>query len=323
MTASGGLLEGIGIFADLGREDREEVARHMTIRTCEPGELLCREGDPGDELYVIVSGRVAVTITPKGASEIVLNHVGAGAFFGEMSILEQAPRSATCRAEERSQVLALGAEGFHALIRSRPRAAVTLLRRMAAITASRLGNMGSLISQMVQWGEQARKRAVTDDATGLFNRRFYDESMENVLQRADLESRVVGLAMFDLDRFGNLNKAYGQEFCDRLIVDVAGVFKKVFGDTDILVRYGGDEFTFVMPGRDAEGAADRCRAVNDGVRALRFAEHPELRLTCSLGVAVYPVHAKTLSELRETADKALYRAKEAGRDRTEVYTPAP
>jgi diguanylate cyclase (GGDEF)-like protein len=319
VKASGALLDGIGIFSDLGPEEREDVAARIVRRKCEPGELLCSEGEPGDELYVILSGAVAATITPEGAAEITLSRATAGAFFGEMSILEQAPRSATCRAVEHSEVLVLGAEGFHDLIRSRPRAAVAMLRRMAAITASRLGNMGSLISQMVQWGEQARKRAVTDDATGLFNRRFYDESMDSVLQRADVEGRVVALAMFDLDRFGDLNKSYGQVFCDHLIVEVSDVFKRAFGDTDILVRYGGDEFAFVMPGRDADSAAERCRSVNEGVRSLRFAEHSELRLTCSLGVAVYPIHAKSLADLRENADKALYRAKEAGRDRTEVF----
>jgi diguanylate cyclase (GGDEF)-like protein len=312
-------LDGIGIFADLRPEERADVAARMVRRQCEPGRLLCQEGEPGDELYVIVSGSVAVTIAPKGAAEITVNRVGPGAFFGEMSIVEEAPRSATCRATERCEYLALRAEDFHVLMGSRPRAAAAILRRMAAITAIRLSQTGSLLSQMVQWGEQARRRAVTDEATGLFNRRFYDESLASLLQRADLEGATVALAMFDLDKFGDLNKAYGQVFCDRLIVHASNVFKGAFGDTDILVRYGGDEFTFVMPGRDGGEAVERCRAVNDGIQGLSFPEHPELRLTCSLGLAVYPQHAKSLDGLRDCADKALYRAKEMGRDRTVVY----
>jgi diguanylate cyclase (GGDEF)-like protein len=318
VNPSGDMLTNIGIFSDLAAGDRDEVARRMGLRGCEPGELLFQEGDPGTELYVILSGTVAITVRSKDGEEIRLGEAGAGDFFGEMSIVEQAPRSATCRAESRSEFLALGAEGFHELIRSRPRIAMAILRRMAAIIAARLAETGSLLSQMVQWGEQARKRAITDDATGLFNRRFYDESLDGIVQRADLEGASVALAMFDLDRFGNLNKTYGQAFCDRLIVDAAGVFKRVFGHTDILVRYGGDEFTFVMPGRDGTSALERCRAVNEEIRSLRFPEHPELTLTCSLGVAVYPAQAKTLTELREKADHALYRAKELGRDRSEI-----
>ena len=319
MNATGSMLEGIGIFADLSPEDREAVAQLMERRRCDRGELLFREGDPGEELFVVLSGLVSITVKPKEGAEITLGTAAAGAFFGDMSIIEEAPRSATCRAEESCEFLALHADNFHRLIRNRPRAAVGLLRRMAAITAARLGQTGSLLSQMVQWGEQARKRAVTDEATGLFNRRFYDESMGGILQRADIDGVPVALAMFDLDRFGNLNKTYGQAFCDNLIVLASGLFKKVFGEKDILVRYGGDEFTFVMPGRDASSAIERCRAVNEGIRSMRFTEHPELRLTCSLGIAVYPAHAKTLDGLREAADKALYRAKEGGRDRTEVY----
>lgn len=317
MSPDGAALRGIGIFQDLSEEERAEVARRMSVRRCDRGELLCREGDPGDELYVIVSGSVAVTVRAADAAEIVLTRITAGAFFGEMSIVERAPRSATCRAEESCEFLALHAEAFHDLIARRPRAAVAMLRRMAAITASRLDQTGSLLSQMVQWGEGARKRAVTDEATGLFNRRFYDESLDGVLQRADLAREPVGLAMFDLDRFGALNKTYGQEFCDRLVVAVAGVIKAVFGEHDILVRYGGDEFAFLMPGRDATSSLERCRAVNEGIRRLSFAEHPELHLTSSIGVAVYPDGAKSAAELKESADRALYRAKELGRDRTE------
>ncbi len=318
MSPDGQMLRGIDIFQDLSDEDRTEVAGRMRLQRCGRGELLFREGDPGDELYVIASGSVAITVKPQSGAEIVLSRMSAGAFFGEMSIVERAPRSATCRAEESCEFLALHADGFHDLIARRPRAAVAILRRMAAITSARLGQTGSFLSQMVQWGEDARKRAVTDEATGLFNRRFYDESLDGILQRADLARVPVGLAMFDLDRFGTLNKSYGQTFCDRLIVEAAGVFKRVFGEQDILVRYGGDEFTFVMPGRDSGSSVERCRAVNEGIRTLAFPEHPELRLSCSLGVAVYPEQARTQAELKEKADQALYRAKEKGRDRTEL-----
>ena len=193
-----------------------------------------------------------------------------------------------------------------------------MLRRMAAITATRLDSTGTLLSQMVKWGEGARKRAITDPATGLFNRRFYDESLDGIVRRAEVEGATLGLAMFDLDRFGSLNKEYGQAFGDRLIVESAAAFRRVFAPTDILVRYGGDEFAFLLPGRDAASALERCRAVNEEIRSLRFAEHPELRLTCSLGLAVFPTHARTLAELKDKADKALYRAKEGGRDRTEA-----
>ncbi len=313
-----GSLGRIGIFADLAPKERAQVAGRMKQRTCRKGELLFREGDPGDELFLILSGSVAVTVKPQRGAEITLSEISAGNFLGEMSIIEQAPRSATCRALADCELLTLSADDFLDLVASRPRAAAAVLRRMAAITAERLGNTGALLSQMVKWGEGARKRAITDPATGLFNRRFYDESLDAIAHRAEVEGASLALAMFDLDHFGDLNKAHGQAFGDRLIAEAAAALRRVFAPTDILVRYGGDEFAFVLPGRDAASALERCRAVNREIRRLRFAEHPDLRLTCSVGLAVYPTHARTLAELKEKADKALYRAKESGRDRTEA-----
>jgi diguanylate cyclase (GGDEF)-like protein len=314
----GGELRGISIFVDLTDEDLKEVRRNMHQRTVRKGDTLFGEGDPGDELFVILKGAVAVTVRTQAGEEVALSEIGAGNFLGEMSIVEQATRSATCRAVQNCELLTLHADDFLTLIVSRPAAASAILRRMAAITAARLGTTGSLLSQMVKWGEGSRKRALTDEATGLFNRRFYDESFADIMRRTNLEGRPLALAMFDLDRFGSLNKEYGQVFGDRLIVEAAAVFRRAFGETDILVRYGGDEFAFILPGRDEDAAVARCAAVNEGIRALRFAEHPDLRLTCSLGVAVHPRHALTLEELKDRADKALYRAKELGRDRTET-----
>lgn len=313
-----GSLGRIGIFADLDPSERAQVAGRMKPRTFRKGQVLFREGDPGDEMFLILSGRVAVTVKPEQGGEITLSEISAGNFLGEMSIIEQAPRSATCRALTDCELLTLHADDFLDLIASRPRAAAAVLRRMAAITAERLGNTGALLSQMVKWGEGARKRAITDPATGLFNRRFYDESLDAIVHRAEVEGASLALAMFDLDHFGILNKAFGQAFGDRLIAEAAAALRRVFASTDILVRYGGDEFAFVLPGRDAASALERCRAVNEEIRRLRFADHPDLRLTCSLGLAVYPTHARTLEELKEKADKALYRAKESGRDRTEA-----
>ena len=120
---------------------------------------------------------------------------------------------------------------------------------MLSITVKRLLNVGAFVTQMVQWGEESRKRAITDPATGLFNRRYLEESFEGLVNRARTEGSSLSFVMFDMDRFGTLNTKYGQEFCDGLIVISAGVFRDVFSKDDILVRYGGDEFIFIFPGQ--------------------------------------------------------------------------
>jgi diguanylate cyclase (GGDEF)-like protein len=282
-----------------------------------PGEAMFREGEAGEELFAVVSGLVSVSVLSPDGEAIELSRVGPGAFFGEMAILERATRSATCAAVEATECLVLKAEDFQALIAETPNAAVGVLDRMLGIAAGRLLSTGSFLSQMVQWGDDARKRAITDAATGLFNRRYLEDSWDGLVARARREGSPLSYAMFDLDRFGKLNAAHGAEFCDRLIVTVAGEFRRVFGEEDILVRYGGDEFSFILPCADLE-AERKCEAVCHALRSLSFPEKPGLSISCSIGLS----HLEECSggdELKERADKALYAAKEGGRDRAVVW----
>jgi diguanylate cyclase (GGDEF)-like protein len=308
------LLGGIDIFSVLGRPELAALAAKMRSRAYEPGEAVFREGESGDELFVVTSGLVSVSVRSGDAEDIELTRMGAGAFFGEMAILERAPRSATCAAVERTDCLVLKADDFEALLVEEPKAAVGVLERMLGIAADRLLKTGSFLSRMVQWGDDARKRAVTDSATGLFNRRYLEDSFESILARVKREEKGLSFAMFDLDRFGKLNAAYGAEFCDRLIVLVAEAFRRVFGEEDILVRYGGDEFCFLI--RDSPAEAERkCGGVCAALRGLSFPEHPELKVSCSIGLAHFPEAGTGTEELKDKADKALYAAKEVGRDR--------
>jgi diguanylate cyclase (GGDEF)-like protein len=315
-------LRGIDIFAGLGEAELAALASKMRRRSYDPGEAVFREGEAGDELFVVTSGLVSVSLRSGDAEDIELSRMGAGSFFGEMAILERAPRSATCSAVERTECLVLEAGDFEALIREEPAAAVGMLERMLEIAADRLLNTGSFLSQMVQWGDDARKRAVTDAATGLFNRRYLEDSFEPILARAKREGRGLSFAMFDLDRFGKLNAAYGAEFCDRLIVVVAEAFREAFGEEDILVRYGGDEFCFLVLD-SPEGAERKCGLVCAALRELSFAEHPELKVSCSIGVAHFPEAGSSVEALKDKADKALYLAKEGGRDRCEAWRAPP
>jgi len=320
-ASAGSLLAGIDIFSGLDPAELAALAGKMRERSFEPGEAVFREGEPGDELFVVTSGLVSVSVRTGDAEDIELSRMGIGAFFGEMAILERAPRSATCSAVERTECLVLKAVDFEALIVEEPVAAVGMLERMLVIAANRLLKTGSFLSQMVQWGDDARKRAVTDAATGLFNRRYLEDSFESILARVKREDKGLSFAMFDLDRFGKLNAAYGAEFCDGLIVRVSEAFRRAFGEEDILVRYGGDEFCFlVLDG--PEEAERKCEGVCAALRGLSFPEHPELKVSCSIGLAHFPEAGKSTEELKDRADKALYAAKEAGRDRSSTWKPA-
>jgi len=138
----------------------------------------------------------------------------------------------------------------------------------------------------------------------------------------------LSLAMVDLDHFGSLNKEHGEQVCNSIILAAVGVFRTVFGERNILVRYGGDEFSFILSGMASAEAKEKCSTVCSLIRELTVlddlctdTEHglPRKMVTASIGIASYPEHAQSVKELLEKSDAALYRAKEEGRDRAVAY----
>jgi diguanylate cyclase (GGDEF)-like protein len=310
-------LKGIGIFSSLGDADRKEIYGRMRARSLEKGETLFLEGDPGDELYALVSGKVRVSVKPAEGERIILAELGPGAFFGEMAIIDKSPRSASCEAAEASVLLSLSSSDFDALVDEKPEAAIGVLDAMLEISTSRLMRTGAFLQEMVQFGEAARTRAITDPMTGLFNRRYMEEAFEGLVEKSISGGGSLSLVMFDLDRFGSLNARYGQEFGDRAIVEAAKAMRRVYGERDVLIRYGGDEFVFLLEGSGPAEAKAWCEALCREFRQIRMEGHEDLVLTCSMGYASLPAHAESGEALKALADKALYRAKELGRDRAE------
>ncbi|PIE97512.1 MAG: diguanylate cyclase [Treponema sp.] len=306
------ILKKARIFKGLSMEQIEILAAAMFYSEFDDGRALVYEGEPGNELFIIVKGTVAVSVFSEG-KDIELVRLGAGDFFGEMAMLEQELRSATCKAvEDTVSCLVLKSMDFASLITEQPDIASSVLKNMLEITSSRLMNTDSLLSQIIQWGDDAKKRAITDAFTGLYNRRYLEESFETLLKRSTRQHESVSFAMVDVDHFGTLNKEYGTEFCDQILLDISEVFRSCFDNDDILIRYGGDEFCFIIRG-EFKRAEKQCDAVCKGVNSLQFEKHPDLCVSCSIGLAAYDNMLST-AELSKKADEALYVAKEGGRN---------
>ncbi len=310
------ILKKARIFKGLSTEQVEILASAMFYSEFDEDRALVYEGEPGNELFIIVKGRVAVSVFSEG-KDIELVRLGAGDFFGEMAMLEQELRSATCRAvEDTVSCLVLKSMDFASLITEQPDIASSVLKNMLEITSGRLMNTDSLLSQIIQWGDDAKKRAITDAFTGLYNRRYLEESFETLLKRSVRQHEGVSFAMVDVDHFGTLNKEYGAEFCDQILLDISDVFRSCFDNDDILIRYGGDEFCFIIRG-EMHRAEEQCNAVCKGVNSLQFEKYPDLRVSCSIGLAEYD-NSLTTAELSKKADEALYVAKENGRNQVKV-----
>ncbi|MFP4375575.1 MAG: diguanylate cyclase [Spirochaetales bacterium] len=312
-------LRSVEIFSTLSDDELANVRRFLQERSLAAPATVFRQGDAGDELFVVREGSVAVRVISKEGEEVDVAELGVGDFFGEMAIFEDAARSASCVLVEGGSLLVLCEHDFFAMMKEHPRTALKILDRMVSITTQRLTKTSSFLSELVQWGEAARRRAITDELTGLYNRRHLDAVLEQHYAEARISQERFSLIMMDLDHFHSINDTYGQSFGDSVIRQVAPAVTANLRDTDIAARYGGDEFTLILPSMSAEEARDRAEAIRRAVEGLRI-ESPAgaLGVTTSQGIAEFPRHADDLERLKLAADQALYKAKEAGRNRAMI-----
>jgi diguanylate cyclase (GGDEF)-like protein len=165
--------------------------------------------------------------------------------------------------------------------------------------------------------EKLKVQAIRDPLTGIFNRRYMEESLQRELSRAERRCSSVGVIMIDLDHFKRYNDSFGHEAGDRVLQEVAAVLRDSYRREDIVCRYGGEELLVIVPEMKREEVIERADLVRERIRQIRIQHRNQLLpgITASFGVAVYPDDAKTQSDLLNKADMALYNAKHAGRDR--------
>jgi diguanylate cyclase (GGDEF)-like protein len=159
--------------------------------------------------------------------------------------------------------------------------------------------------------------SVRDPLTGLFNRRYLEETLEREFNRAARKNLSLGVVMLDIDQFKRFNDAHGHAAGDAVLKAISEVLRGQVRGSDIACRYGGEEFMLIMPEAGLDAArerAERLRVAAKGLHA-QFEGRRLEAVTLSLGVAAFPENGSTAAEVLKAADAALYRAKQAGRDR--------
>jgi diguanylate cyclase (GGDEF)-like protein len=194
----------------------------------------------------------------------------------------------------------------------------TLKRRTIAV-AERV----ALALANLKLRELLRNQSIRDALTGLYNRRYLEESLNRELHRANRANRNVSLVMLDLDHFKHFNDTFGHQVGDILLKEVAGVIKSRMRAGDLACRYGGEEFSLIIAEVNAEGARKCVESIRETIKHLSLHHRGQTlgTITVSAGIATYPAHGTNAEELIRAADEALYRAKKAGRDCISVHEP--
>lgn len=165
--------------------------------------------------------------------------------------------------------------------------------------------------------ESLRQQSIRDPLTGLFNRRFLEESLAREVRRAERHNAQVSVMMIDVDHFKRFNDTWGHEAGDLVLREIGAVLEQSVRDGDVACRYGGEEFAIVMPEAPFEIAQLRAEQLRMRVKAIAIAYREQAlgAVTISVGVASYRQHGLEGDQVLRSADEALYLAKQAGRDR--------
>jgi diguanylate cyclase (GGDEF)-like protein len=167
-----------------------------------------------------------------------------------------------------------------------------------------------------------KELSVTDPLTGLFNRRFLRERFIEEIHRSERYDSTFSLAIFDIDDFKLFNDTEGHLAGDTVLKELASIARRCIRVNDILSRFGGEEFAVLMPQTNKEEAfvvAERIRKSIKESSMHKWGKFPRPSITVSIGIASFPHNGRTIDELIEHTDVALYKAKSMGKDRTVIY----
>jgi len=219
--------------------------------------------------------------------------------------------------QERVQGIEVGADDFI----SKPFNRVELLTRIKSLLRIKALNdaLEQKIGELEKTKAKLRRLAVTDGLTGLFNYRAFRRQLHLEISRSDRFNLPVALLMMDIDHFKVYNDQFGHLNGDRVLKRFAKLLFENIRDVDCLARYGGEEFALILPGTDKKSAkivSEKLRRLVERSPFPMEKKLPNGRVTMSVGVASYPQDTKDEEAFIRLSDKALYKAKKKGRNRT-------
>lgn len=329
----------INLLSDMG-------GRLQTCRSAE--EAYVEIGNVAEQLFPLWSGTLCITSASRTAVETVAEWGNAGGgerVFapddcwalrqGQPQSFRRGQRTAPCRhidpagvmeslcvpfmaQNEALGIVSLQMRASQDQIEPLPRSSCDDVRQLAGVlarqVASALGNL--------KLKESLKNQSICDPLTGLFNRRYMEESVEREFSRANRSKTSVAIIMMDLDHFKQFNDTFGHQAGDTLLRSLGDLLKRNTRGQDIACRYGGEEFAIVLSDSNLAGALQRAEILRQQVKQLSVEYAGQLlgAVSVSMGIALFPDHGTSMGDVLRSADQALYSAKREGRDRVSVWT---
>lgn len=300
------------LFFGVGVEAVGVFLEECQVRSVRGGEQFISPASHDRALYIVLDGIVSVRLEDR--SDAPLTDLICGQCVGEMSIIENAPPSAYVGAVTDCRLLVIDTDTVWKLIGS----SHDVARNMLSILSQRLRFDNDHIVDRNELVEQNRRNAITDALTELHNRYWMQVMFSRKIKRAQASGDTLSLAVVDLDHFKQYNDEFGHQQGDLLLQTIASALRDLFRPTDLIARFGGDEFAILLPDTGSEYAQEVAERVRSGIARRIASDHQSAgSVTVSMGLAQLQ-EGDILESLLKRADQALYRAKAAGRDRSEA-----
>ncbi|MGA2615881.1 MAG: GGDEF domain-containing protein [Spirochaetia bacterium] len=311
------LLSKAGLFSQLREAELRTISRYSGYRSFAQGERVFSEGSHREELYLIRNGIVVIRRLAEGGNgegQDIARFV-AGEVFGEMDLLDTAPRSASAIAEEQTTLLVFPDKvPFQELLEKHPLVFARILRKLLGEIAGRIRAIDKLVSEKSPWIEELKRQLLRDKLSGLYNRAYLEEE----LPRLVAAGRPVSLLVVKPDNFKTINDTCGHEAGDKTLVLIAEALKSCLTEGDLGIRYRGDEYCAVLPGRaglEAERIGECIRTAVARIEIAQLTSGAVTSLPASVGACTWPDSAGDARSLISTCFERMLKARGDGGNR--------
>ncbi len=308
----------IRIFSEFDYDELAAIERYFTLKRYKKGDVVIEQNSIKKELFIIIEGKIVSTMVLPETIEKKQKEYGPGDFFGEMSLLGERPSFDTFVAEKDSHLFTLQEKELELLIEKSPVIAVKFITQLLTLIIQRLRDSSKFLADVVQWGEDASRRSITDNLTGIYNRTFLEDALVNFFNTSKSNNKNLSLIMLDIDNFRKTNDILGDEAGNNIILDSVKLINDIISKHGIMARYGGDEFSILLPEANLESAlkiAEDIRMTIEKHDFSKYLQGKDIPITTSIGVSSFPETATDFNTFKDKADKSLLKAKDSGRNR--------
>lgn len=294
------MLGTVPIFRDLPEVELEVLAAHATEHFFAAGQTILEEGEPSDRLFVIVSGRVRLTEATQDPLDatLVLGELGPGEVFGEVGILTDKPRSATVVAVEPSHCIGIPEADFMTVLHRAPKLALSLSR---------------VLAERIYDTDRRLARHAPDPLTSLPTPLAFHDHYARVAAQARRRQSGVLLAVLDIVNLKDINERFGYAIGDEVIRSVAKALIETARKSDLVARYGGDEFVMLLVDADSTAVERIAHRVRRKLADVSLRAGLPLTVECAIGAASSAVPPETAHELFRRADQDMQARKAAAK----------